>query len=586
MDLRAAVVGFFGPTASVKLDELVKTELAIVADSWAEVGSAVWLMRATDPDLLDRWFPKDKRVGEGARRGVQSFRTRDGLRVFIRDDIVAMARRAGAGSLLSKTARLLATQGAGALERVPGYYELAAYLPGNALAEAYFSGGASSPAVESASGWTWLGIECAAAGMYERSGNLEFAICARRARPSGKKPLSLEAFGRFLRLPRSTLAATMMTVDFQRAFEAALEDPTSARLGRYLGLLVGFGTDGMSTAELLSRLGPQVIVTWGPNLSDQAVTPQVAVMIECADARSISPEIASIARNIGRLVAAAANVDPQGGPTVKKDAHLGTPISYLALGDYAQSLHLPAADLIEGIEPAWAAWGGWLILASSREHIHQVLDAQHGLAPNLASVADIRDVNYYRERRTALTFVQGVLASVALDQWAEGHERGRPSLLDSSWWEPRQRIEAGIRHQLGVVLADEQPPGAVAITRVLPDTPAAGVLEEGDRILGVDGALLQIQASASDLSTRLARGGDHTLRVERDNTMLDLPIAQLPRQLSAYARRASPERAVRELAELGRVLQFATFSVHATREDDYSALLSLRFSPAAALASD
>ncbi|MBU0717974.1 MAG: hypothetical protein KJ749_06985, partial [Planctomycetes bacterium] len=93
LDLRAAVVGFFGPTASVKLDELVKTELAIVADSWAELGSAVWLMRATDPDLLDRWFPKDKRVGEGVRRGVQSFRTRDGLRVFLRDDVVAMARR-------------------------------------------------------------------------------------------------------------------------------------------------------------------------------------------------------------------------------------------------------------------------------------------------------------------------------------------------------------------------------------------------------------------------------------------------------------------------------------------------------------
>ena len=93
LDLRRAVTRFLGPESSIKIEELLKAEVGIVADSWAELGGAVWFVRAPDRKVLEGWFPRSRRTGGDSQRAVWSFRTRDGLRVMVRGDIVAMARR-------------------------------------------------------------------------------------------------------------------------------------------------------------------------------------------------------------------------------------------------------------------------------------------------------------------------------------------------------------------------------------------------------------------------------------------------------------------------------------------------------------
>ena len=231
LDLRRAVTRFLGPESSVKIEELLTAEVGIVADSWAELGGAVWFVRAPGRKVLESWFPRSRRTGGDSQRAVWSFRTRDGLRVMIRGDIVAMARRSGVGSLLSKTGRLMLGRGGEALEQSPPYQELFPYLPGRALAVAYLSRPNPSPDDTSGGGWLWPDLDQAVIGMYERDGRMDFAIRGRRSQPQKGIPVSLEAFGRLVRLPATTLAASATTVDFGRSFADAAPDTSSPTVG-------------------------------------------------------------------------------------------------------------------------------------------------------------------------------------------------------------------------------------------------------------------------------------------------------------------------------------------------------------------
>ena len=158
--------------------------------------------------------------------------------------------------------------------------------------------------------------------------------------------------------------------------------------------------------------------------------------------------------------------------------------------------------------------------------------------------------------------------------------------------------------------------GTVEVARVYADTPAAGRLQVGDRIIGIDGSLLDLSRPGADFRRRLDKSTADpgpTLRVQRGTTTLDVLLPLAPSRDRKEA--ASPNRdrreaatpnlslrqrysfrdegeaqgpypaihpadAVRELASLGRTLQFAIFAVQASEEDLYSARLTLRFPPA------
>ena len=330
----------------------------MVADSWSQLGGAVWLARVRSGDVIDRWFPKDQRRGEGQTSVVRSFRTNDGLRVVVRDGIVAMGspKRSPVPAKSDRTPYVVG-QGGDALEQAQSYHDLAAYLPGRPLATAY---AARRRPVEAGSGPRWLipELDGVAVGMYEHDGHIDFSIRGRRTVPRAGNAITQPAYGRLLRLPRTTLFASATSVDVGRVFREAIGNPSSGVLGRYLALLGVSDEKATSDPGFLDLLGPHVVTAWDQDLTAEDATPQVALMVECQDSAATMREVRRIADRMIELLRVVDPVEPIDAPKILQSAHLGTPITYVSLKQYAERSRFPIMRLLANVEPAWATRGG------------------------------------------------------------------------------------------------------------------------------------------------------------------------------------------------------------------------------------
>ena len=586
-NFREAIASFLGLQGYSNINELLEFEMGLVARSWVQPGGAVWLVRIPDEAVLDRWFPPGRRKGRGAIRAARFFNTRDGVTVCMRDGIVATARRSGRDSLLRQTMHLMGGPGGEVLERSAVFRELTAYLPVDPLAVAYVARDDPSPAARAESSPWWPALDRAVVGLYEGEGRIDVAIRASLVTPRSKPKLSRTAIWRLLRLPQTTLLASVTTIDLEQAYQEAASNPTSGTLGRYLALLAGVqesARDGSGKHQ--PRLGPHVILVWGQDLTEGGSTPQVAVMVECGDGQAVRELAGQIARRIVRLVHALDPAEAPGALSIIQSKHLGTPVLHIPLKSYARKSRLPLVRLLGSAEPAWTVWNGWLILALSRDHIARILDAQFGLVPTLTTLADVREMRPPEADPAGwavLSIIQPGLATNVLDQWLGAQKAGSPSLLDPGWWRGHTPTEALDRLRLGIETKVVQEPGAVVVARVYPNTAAEGRLLPEDRIIGIDGYLLSLTSPNADLRKRWAESTAEpgpTLRVQRGGTAIDvvLPSKSMDGLLANV--RMKPADAVRELASLGRTLQFASFAVRVSEEQRYWARLSLRFAPA------
>lgn len=580
-DLKNAVPTFLGLPASIGREELVQSDIAVVAHSWSQFGGAVWLVHMLNEAALDRWFPPSQRTRKGTNRGVPFFRTQDGLTVCWHGRTVAMSRAWGPDSLLYETISLMAGEGGDALERSTAYRELMAYLPVGYPALAYLARDqAVSADADQPSPW-WPVLDRAVVGLYEGEGRINVAVRASLAVPHHKPKLARTAINRLLRLPQTTLFALATTIDFDQAYAAAAAGPQPGVLGRYLTFLTAVAEAPDAPPGDRPHLGPHAILVWGQDLREGGSTPQVAIMIECRDGRAVRDHTRHIADKMIELVRALDPAKTGNGPTIREGKHLSVPILHIPLKAYAEQSELRLLRLLANTEPAWTVWNGWLIIALGRDHIERILEAEFGLAPTLATVPDIRALDRRPGEQSALSIIRAGLATSVLDQWLAAHEAGSPSLLDSSWWARGSPSTPPRPPRLGIGMKIVQEPGAVLVARVYPDTAAEGRLQPGDRILGIDGHLLSLTSPNADLRKRWADSTvkpGPTLRVQRGDTAIDVVLPKEEDTRVAHLP-INPADAVRELASLGRTLSFASFAVNVTDERHYSARLSLRFSP-------
>lgn len=230
------------------------------------------------------------------------------------------------------------------------------------------------------------------------------------------------------------------------------------------------------------------------------------------------------------------------------------------------------------------------MVALSRVHLERLLEAQSGLLPTLGSAADVQPLRRGAPSRSVLSIIQADLVSKTVNRWLAAHEAGAPSLLDPAWWQGRPGSRGADEHPFGLEL-DEDPevPGAALVSSVAAGSAAAGKLQPGDQILGVDGTLLSLTSPADDARRRLATSAavhGPTLRLRRGDTVVDTVLPRRRRDVLLITLRTQPAKAIGELASLGRTLRFASFAVNVSNEMRYSARLSLRFAgPRAATAS-
>ncbi len=582
-DLRKAITDFLGPHASVDVDELLRLDVGLTATSWSALGSAVWFVHVPDDSTLDRWFPPEGRVDAAAMRGMRCFRTKDGMIVCSRERTIAMSRRWTGRTLMRETIRMMGGPAGEGLDRSDTFRDLMVYLPHDHLAVAYWV--ADSPVREGQSTplpW-WPAIERAVVALYEGEGRIDVAIRASLAAPHHKPRLSQAAVDQLLRLPRTTLYATTTTIDLGDAYEAATASQQSGVLRRYLALLRGI-QHGLTISTDVGRLfGPHVIFVWGQDLREDSSSPHAAILVECSEVASAREYARQFAGRVLQLLRIVDPAEPSNGLKIEETRHLGVPISYVPLAARAKATRLPFVQLLADFEPAWAVWDGWLIVALHRAHIEHILDAQFGLAPTLAGVRDVADLRRQSAAWGVLSVVQASLAADVLARWLEVYEAGSPSLLDPSWWRSSSPSMTEHRLPLGVGMKIVQESGVVVVTKVYPNTPATGRLMVGDRIIGIDGQLLSLQSPNTDLRQRWSASITEpgpVLRVQRDGNVMDVALLKKADSAGLSDVGINPADAVRELTSLAKALQFASFAVHSSDGEHYSARLSLRFAPA------
>lgn len=582
-DLRKALMSFVGVPAPINIDALMQTETAFVAPSSSELDGALWLVRIPDKTAFDRLFPPSQRLASGTVGAASFFRSRSGMTVCRRDGIVAMARQGGPDSLLHQTMSLLAGRESDSLQQSAAFKDLMVYLPSDYLALAYLARDSKSVANDlNASAWR-PAVDRAVIGLYEGEGRIDVAIRASLAAPHRKPRLARSTVERLLQLPQTTLLASATTIDLDSIVKSATSNSPTGNPESYVRILAAIARSSDDAEQEWPRLGPQVILAWGQDLREGGSAPQVAIMVECTDGRAVRDRARQIADKLIELghYIDAANTD--GILTIQQTRHLGASIQYIPLRAYARESKLPFSQLLTSIEPAWTVWHGWLIVALSRDHIERILDAQFGLAPTLATAPGVRALRKRERDRAVLSFAQPGLATDVLDGWLTAYETGAASLLDPAWWRWQAPPGRGRKLRLGIGMKTAHQPGVVTVARVYPNTAAVGRLQPGDLILGIDGHLLSLASPNGDFRKRwiesTAQPGP-TLRVQRGGTAIDVVLPKKKKEdalLSSIG--MNPADAVRELASLGRTLQFVSFAVNASDEMHYSARLSLRFAP-------
>jgi hypothetical protein len=586
-DLRSIVKGFLGAESKIDADDLMKSEIGLVAPSWSQLGRAIWLIRVPDDEVLDRWFPQ-----EGLRRGDSSraarvFRTDDGMTVCVRGRVVALARRGGDWAQLGSILRLMAGRGGDVLEETAAYRELVAYLPGRPLAIVYSAQsppmGREGVADEPGADDPPANPERTVIGVYATGGRIELAVRGATAQRHGRTPIAPYAVERMLTLPQTTLLAYATSVDWKALARRETDGGRGGTLQRYLDLLSGLRRHDPSSEAASLHMGKHIIAAWDQDLSGDGSTPQLAFLIECRDARAFAEEARGVAESFRSLVSAIEQSDVGEVLPLKESTHLGVRIGSVPLRAYAEKSRFSWVKILSNLEPSWAASGDWFIITLTRDHLERILDAQIGFVSVLGDVRDARAFREHPEQYSAIAVGQGGLAATVLDRWLHDTQVGGPSLLNGALWGDRNPSELFDPGRLGIEMASDGEPGFVEVAGVEPFTPADGRLAAGDRILGVDGRLLELASPADDLRRwweQSEAGSSHTLRVLRKGSIIELQISRREDDVRLTNLLVQPVDALRELAALGRAIPFASLQVHATDERHFSALVTLRLSSA------
>lgn len=578
VELRRGLLSLLGPDSEVNPADLVRLELGIVASSWSALDEAIWLVRLPDAGAVDRWFPSSKREAEHQRetRGLRFFRTPERVFVCVRDDVMALARQGPSGNLLRDTMRVMAGRRGAVLEDAEVCEALVRQLEPGYLATVYFARDAGEVANDPGGFSLWPACTHGVVAAYERAGWLDFSFRARRLTPESSISVEAEAIARMRRLPRSTLVASAVPLELNVGLARVSGPERATDLGLTMQLLrtVLAGPEGARSAE--AQLGDQAVLLWGQDLRVEGNAPQFAVLIECGGGDELAERLAYMAARTLRVVAGLEGEQYARQLEIKRTSHFGTTIHYVPLEEFPAQASHPAVSLLGRLRPAFAVSRGWLIVALDPEHMRRIIDADKGLAPTLDDEPGFGPFVWWRGEATAVALAQPTLAAGVLEQWLVDLREGAPSLLDPALWEQPMSWARPRGKNLGIGMRSRQDSGVVVVARVYPDTLASDVLMVGDRIVAVDGHILDLDTPNASLRAQLAESETEPgarLRVHRQGGMVDV---QLPGRFVEPTPLSSPAEMIGELAEFSRLIGLATFAVERTEPEYYGFRLSLR----------
>ncbi len=577
--VRSAIRELIGRNSRIDAEDLMRSEVGLVAPSWSQLGQAIWLIRVPEVEVLQRWFPKERLNEVDVAAGAQVFRTDSGMTVCVRGRVAALARSGGDWALLGSILRLMAGRGEDNLALSLSFRELSAYLPNRPLAVVYSAD--HDTAAEGAgvsSGFVEPLRRRIVIGLYSDGSRIDVALRGTSQSTGMGSAVSSRAVERMLSLPRTTLGAYLTRVDWSGLLTATGERP-GGTFHRYARLLSGLSRNDTASEHEGFQLGHHVILAWDQDLRADGSAPQLALLVEAKEARYLADAGVQVADSLRGLISAVEESDVGEALAVRTQSHLGVTIHSVPMGSYALSSKFAWMKLAARLEPSWAAVGDWFILTLTRDHLERILDAQIGFSAGLGDQADARAFRENSEKNAAIALLQGQLAATVMERWLAQAESESASLLNQAVWGARDPSELFDPGRLGIEMRQDGGPGWVEVLSVEPFTPADGRLQPGDRILGVNGQLLGFAAPSDDLrqSWESAKPGtSQTFRVLRHDEMIECTVLRREDDVRLTNLLVKPIDAVRELAALCRSIPFVSVRIPASDEKYFSALITLR----------
>lgn len=571
-DLRGWFSALVSADHPAVVEGLMHHEIGLACRSWDDLSQGVLLARLPSPKALAEWLPPAERQDVPGPASDMLFRTKGGMMVGVREGVAAFAHRRESSAVLRDALRLIIGGDGDTLDAAPGFRELSGFLPAKPLAVIHMA-----PAPKEGTDLNWFGwprLRRVVLGLYGREERLDIALRGLLAKPAPRKALGTAALERFYKLPATTLAAWISAADLRVSYDQVLQNSPDGTLSRYLYLVESLRAATGRDWDSLPALGPHLIVAWDETLDGPSVAPQLAMLVESPQAQTVVAELDEIAESL------LPSLDSdETAPRLRSTTHLGTRLRHVPLDAFVGDESLPLAGTLGQLELSWAAQGDWVILSLSLEHLMRVLDAQSGLVPTLSNLSDVQMLRR-RGNPASLLVAQPDLAADVLRRWLDRAAAAPDAWFGDRWWSETLAADGAGAQRLGVAARTEQIPGVVVVARVHPQTPAAGKLEPEDWILGMDGQLLDLGAPNADLKRLWAASptnGRHVLRIIRGDLVQEVAL-EVPQAPAGWSNLLSrPADALRELAAAARPIRFASWTVHTSDPNQYSALVSLRF---------
>lgn len=353
------------------------------------------------------------------------------------------------------------------------------------------------------------------------------------------------------RLPPRTLAAWGGYVDYPALLASASQLPPRNLVRVALEMQRQSG----GVERLAGAIGPRTCVALGVvSPQSRAVTappvPAIAVLIEARDPNSAESEWTTLlhaSASVYNLLALKASIPAL--PAIEPLADTPYPGEILDLSGLLGSA--PTMTALSELHLAWARDGDTLIFASHVDWLKEIVAARRGNEPPLNEVLALAQRPVASASETLVVLQSGPLADLA-NLWLAYLAAVYPDVLQEKWWRAYQPGGSTIRLGVDVTALPEQ--RALRVDRVMPGSPADGVLRPGDELIGAN----KTRFATSQPAAEMLKGV-----VERPNARwIELTVA---RDGSQSVRRVplpfiDPIILLRRAAAIGRIVQRVVYS--------------------------
>ena len=564
------------------LETLFADQAALAAPDWEHVHEGVILLRLRDPAVLEAIVGPEK-VPDTIRRSktMTVYQTKRGLWVATNGKFAVLSLRGESSPFSKKAIDLLAGTNRQSLLAVRTYAGQVRQLEPGRAGHLYLARPPTSPT--GPPGVTrsdlWRACEWGVIGVYVRQQRVDLVIRGHLAQARGQAYRPQVDMDRLMRLPQTTLLAWGTSVDLPEAHRHLVMTPSSTLETVLASLLKVLPDADELEAFLLSKLGPQMVIVWDQGADPDWAVPQLALLLESGDAAAAAAALAGVMEAVlAKLVPPTEDSNPGAGHLVHME-HLGTTMFQIPFEKiFAAAPPRSLLGRLRGsVQPCFAPLGGWLAIALNPRQLQRIIDADRGLIPRLGDVPELELATRYRARSVVQGLAQPALCAQVIDRWLATLANDENSLWRTVLGD-EARSSRSRRRALGIGMRVTQKPGRVTVARVYSGAPADGHLQPGDEILGVNGRLLSLGNPNADLRRMIQSAGQNetvALRILRDSKYVDVEITPGPAEPKQG--QGGAVEALGRLARLGQALRYCTFTVFASRPDQYVARVTLGF---------